>query len=572
MNKYLFYKVVVITLLFFAFFSCENSNDESDNQSLITKPIIDSAMVVSAHPLASKVGVDVMEKGGNAIDAAIAVQFALAVVYPSAGNIGGGGFMVVRLAEGQTNTLDFREKSPSKSTRDMYLDENGDVIPDLSLLGHLAVGVPGTVDGMVNAHEKYGSLSWNDLVQPSIDLAKNGFVLTNNEAGNLNYYLETKSIFNTIDSSLYKTKWNPGDTIVLNDLSETLKRIRDHKRAGFYEGKTADLIIEEINRGEGIVSYEDLKSYESIWREPIVFTYKYYKMISMDLPSSGGVVLNQMFKMIESFPLSSLKFHSPEYIHLLAEAERRSFADRSKFLGDPDFVSVPKSVLLDSNYILNRMNSYDPSKSSKSSDIFPGNVLINESEETTHYSIVDQYGNAVSVTTTLNGSFGSGVVVGGGGFLLNNEMDDFSSKPGTPNLYGLVGGEANSIQPNKRMLSSMTPTIVEKNGKLFMVVGTPGGSTIITGVFQTILNVIEFNMTMDEAVEAPRFHHQWLPDQIKIEKSLSKDSNLCNQLMNLGHKLKPVGSMNRVDAILIDDDGILQGGADSRGDDAALGF
>ena len=572
MNKYLFHKILVLTLLFSAFLSCENSNDKDSNQSLITKPIVDSAMVVSAHPIASKVGVDVMKNGGNAIDAAIAVQFALAVVYPSAGNIGGGGFMVVRLAEGETNTLDFREKSPSKSSRDMYLDQNGDVIPDLSLLGHLAVGVPGTVDGMVNAHEKYGSISWDDLVQPSIDLAKNGFVLTNNEAANLNYYLETKSSFNTIDSSFYKTKWIPGDTIVLNDLSETLKRIRDHKRAGFYEGMTADLIIEEINRGEGIVSYEDLKSYESIWRDPIVFTYKDYKMISMDLPSSGGVVLNQMFKMIESFPLSSLKFHSAEYIHLLAEAERRSFADRSKFLGDPDFVSVPKSALLDSNYILSRMNSYDPHRSSKSSDIFPGNNLINESEETTHYSIVDQYGNAVSVTTTLNGSFGSGVVVGGGGFLLNNEMDDFSSKPGTPNLYGLVGGEANSIQPNKRMLSSMTPTVVEKNGKLFMVLGTPGGSTIITGVFQTILNVIEFNMTMDEAVEAPRFHHQWLPDQIKIEKSLYIDSSLCNQLMNLGHKLKTVGSMNRVDAILIDDAGVLHGGADSRGDDSDIGF
>jgi gamma-glutamyltranspeptidase/glutathione hydrolase len=572
LNKYLFNKVVVVTLLFSAFFSCENSNDKDVSQSLITKPIVDSAMVVTAHPIASKVGVDVMKNGGNAIDAAIAVQFALAVVYPSAGNIGGGGFMVVRLEEGETNTLDFREKSPSKSCRDMYLDENGDVIPDLSLLGHLAVGVPGTVDGMVNAHEKYGSLSWNDLVQPSIDLAKNGFVLTNNGAANLNYYLESKSSFNTIDSSFYKTKWTPGDTIVLNDLAETLKRIRDHKRAGFYDGKTADLIIEEINRGEGILSYEDLKSYESTWREPIVFTYKDYKIISMDLPSSGGVVLNQMFKMIESFPLSSLKFHSPDYIHLLAEAERRSFADRSKFLGDPDFVSVPKSALLDSNYILNRMNSYDPYRASKSSDIFPGNNLINESEETTHYSIVDQYGNAVSVTTTLNGSFGSGVVVGGGGFLLNNEMDDFSSKPGTPNLYGLVGGEANSIQPNKRMLSSMTPTVVEKNGKLFMVLGTPGGSTIITGVFQTILNVIEFNMTMDEAVEAPRFHHQWLPDQIKMEKSLSIDSNLCNQLMNLGHKLNPVGSMNRVDAILIDDSGNLQAGADSRGDDIGIGF
>ncbi|MBM77428.1 MAG: gamma-glutamyltransferase [Crocinitomicaceae bacterium] len=529
-------------------------------------------MVVSAHPLASKVGADILKSGGNAIDAAIGVQFVLSVVYPSAGNIGGGGFMVIRMHNGDKISLDFREKAPSLATRDMYLDNNGEVIPEISLLGHLAVGVPGTVDGMVNAHKKYGSKPWKDLIQPSIDLARNGFVLTEKESYKLNYYVKNKSGYNSLDSSFYKSIWNPGDTVVLNDLAETLIRIRDNERAGFYEGKTADLIIEEMNRGGGLVSYNDLKSYKSIWREPIVFHYKNYKMISMDLPSSGGVVLNQLFKMIEPFPLNSYKFHSTEHIHLLSEAERRAFADRSKFLGDPDFIDVPKLQLLDSFYILNRMNTFDFSRASKSSDILPGNFHIYESEETTHYSIVDQYGNAVSVTTTLNGSFGSGVVVSGAGFLLNNEMDDFSCKPGFPNLYGLVGGEANSIQPNKRMLSSMTPTIVEKNGNLFMVVGTPGGSTIITGVFQTILNVIEFGMTMNEAVEAPRFHHQWLPDQIKIEKLLLHDSVLSNSLIDLGHKLNIVNSLNRVDAILIDEKGELQYGADSRGDDAAEGF
>ncbi len=572
MNKYLFYKIVVVTLLFSAFLYCENSNDKNDNQSLITKPIVDSAMVVSAHPVASKVGVDVMKNGGNAIDAAIAVQFALAVVYPSAGNIGGGGFMVVRLKDGQTNTLDFREKSPSLSSRDMYLDENGDVIPNLSLLGHLAVGIPGTVDGMVNAHKKYGSIPWIDLVQPSIDLAKNGYTLTKKEAYKLNYYLSTKSSYNTIDSTFKKSLWKFGDTVVLNDLAETLIRIRDQKRSGFYQGKTADLIIAEMKRGDGFVSYNDLKAYKSVWRNPLVFSYKDFNVISMDAPSSGGIILNQLFKMIEPYPLNKWKFQSSKYIHLIAEAERRAFADRSKFLGDPDFVIIPKSRLLDSIYINSRMGSFDSLKATNSSVLFPGDIVINESEETTHYSIIDQYGNAVSVTTTLNGSFGSGVVVSGGGFLLNNEMDDFSSKPGEPNLYGLVGGEANSIQPNKRMLSSMTPTIVEKNGDLFMVVGTPGGSTIITGVFQTILNVIEFNMTMDEAVEAPRFHHQWLPDQIKLEESLFSDSALCDKLIGLGHKLYSVGSMNRVDAVLIDEEGILHSGADSRGDDLGIGF
>ena len=573
MTNIYFKRVYIAFSVILFIFGCSNSNNPAVQLDLISNDIeIDSAMVVSAHPIATQIGVDILKNGGNAIDAAVAVQLALAVVYPSAGNIGGGGFMIVRLSDGKINSLDFREKAPSLASRNMYLDSNGNVIENLSLLGHLASGVPGTIDGLVKAHEKYGSMAWVDLVKPAIDLAKNGYILTLKEAEKLNYYLHSKSDYNTIDSPFAKSLWKSGDTVVLSDLSETLIRIRDHKRAGFYEGKTANLLVEEMERGGGLISFKDLMEYESIWREPITFRYKDFNIISMDVPSSGGIVLNQLFKMIESYPLNKWKFHSPQHVHLIAEAERRAFADRSKFLGDPDFISIPKEELLDSIYILSRMQSYDSISSTKSSDIYPGNIIANESEETTHFSIVDQYGNAVSITTTLNGSFGSGVVVGKAGFLLNNEMDDFSSKPGSPNLYGLVGGEANSIQPKKRMLSSMTPTVVEKKGKLYMVLGTPGGSTIITGVFQTILNVIEFNMSMHDAVQAPRFHHQWLPDEIKIEKSILNDSVLCNKLIDFGHQLNPVGSMNRVDAILIDDNGNLQAGADTRGDDTGIGF
>ena len=562
-------------VLFSISFSCLIFNNSCVNNSLKTSientNRLDSAMVVSAHPLASEIGKSILYKGGNAIDAAIAVQFALAVVHPSAGNIGGGGFMVVRFDDGTHTSLDFRETAPAKSSKDMYLDENGNVIERLSLDGHLAVGVPGTVDGMFRAFEKYGTLSWEELLQPSIDLANNGFELTRLEAEGLNYYNSNKLKFNSVAPSFLEGNWEKGDTLVLTDLANTLALIRDNKRAGFYDGVTAEKLIQEMNRKGGLITRTDLVNYESIWRNTIVGFYKNYKLISMGPPSSGGVCLMQILKMLEPYDLKKMGFHTTESVHLIVEAEKRAFADRSKYLGDPDFISIPVEELLDSIYLNQRMKDYTSTSATVSDSISPGEFNFIESDQTTHYSIVDFYGNAVSVTTTLNSSYGSGVVVGGAGFLLNNEMDDFSSKPGEPNLYGLVGGSANAIEPNKRMLSSMTPTILEKDNELFMVVGTPGGSTIITGVLQTILNILEFNLSIQEAVSAGRFHHQWKPDHIKLEGN-KFDSILINELIQMGHSFNYVESMNRVDAILIKADGELESGADPRGDDSYSGF
>lgn len=562
-------------VLFSIFFSCLILNSSCVNIPTKTtfenSNVLDSAMVVSAHPLASEIGKSILLKGGNAVDAAIAVQFALAVVHPSAGNIGGGGFMVVRFNDGSHTSLDFRETAPALASKDMYLDEKGNVIDRLSLDGHLAVGVPGTVDGMYNAFKKYGTLKWEELLQPSIDLANNGFVLTKLEAEGLNYYNSHKLKFNSILPSYLEGTWSQGDTLKLTDLGNTLALIRDYQRAGFYEGETAEKFIQEMNRNGGLITKNDLINYQSKWRDPVVGMYKNFKVISMGPPSSGGVCLLQILKMIESFNLKKMGFHSADAVHLIVEAEKRAFADRSKYLGDPDFIRIPLENLLDSNYLIDRMRNYSSLRATISDSIYPGDFDFVESDQTTHYSIVDAYGNAASVTTTLNSSYGSGVVVGGAGFLLNNEMDDFSSKPGAPNLYGLVGGSANAIEPNKRMLSSMTPTILEKDKKLFMVVGTPGGSTIITGVLQTILNVIEFDLSMQDAVSAGRFHHQWKPKEIKIEQN-KFDSTLIFQLMQMGHSFNFVGSMNRVDAIFVAKDGSLEPGADPRGDDAYSGF
>ena len=523
------------------------------------------AMVVSAHPLASDIGIAILKKGGNASDATVAVQFALAVVYPSAGNIGGGGFFVYRSNEGSYSSLDFREKAPISAYRDMYLDSNDKVIKNLSLYSHKAVGVPGTVDGMFEIHQKYGKLKWEDLIQPSINLAENGFVLTLRESKNLNRF---NASHNATDSynPYFKDQFKKGDTIKLPDLAKTLKLIRDYKREGFYSGEVAENLLAEMKKNNGLITKSDLESYKSIWREPIIGNYKNYKVISMGPPSSGGVLLMQMLKMAEQFPLKEYKFHSKESIHIMTEIERRSFADRAEYLGDPDFYEVPILDLLDSNYLQTRINNIDLKIATPSNNIYAGNWNTNESDETTHFSIVDQFGNASSVTTTLNGSFGSGIIVKNSGFLLNNEMDDFSIQPGYPNMYGLIGGEANAIMPEKRMLSSMTPTILEKNGKLFMVVGTPGGSTIISAVFQTILNVTEFGMSIEESVNASRFHHQWYPDEIKLEKVISKDSSLVRELKSLNHHLNFVSSMNRVDAILVKNNQLF-GGSDNRGDD-----
>ena len=543
-------------------FSCSYPKDQ-DNKSK-------HAMVVSAHPLASEIGLQIIKNGGNAVDAAVAVQFALAVVYPNAGNIGGGGFFVYRSNEGECSSLDFREKAPLNAHRDMYLDSLGNVVDNLSLIGHLAVGVPGTVDGMVAIHEKYGRLLWKEVIQPSIDLAINGFVLTEKQAYNLNYFNKSKLNLNDYNP-YFKDAFRKGDTLILRDLGNTLIQIREHKRDGFYKGVVADQIVEEMQKNNGLISYDDLESYKSVWREPIVFPYKSYNIITMGPPSSGGIVLAQLMKMTSFFDVAEMGFHSHSSVHLMSEIERRAFADRSKYLGDPDFYNIPQDQLLDSIYLFERLNDINLLHATPSDSIHPGELLIEESDETTHFSIVDEDGNAVSITTTLNGSYGSGVIVDGAGFLLNNEMDDFSIKPGYPNLYGLIGGEANAIAPEKRMLSSMTPSIVEKNDNLFLVVGSPGGSAIITAVYQTLLNVIEFEMSIDSAVNTPRFHHQWKPDQIKMEQLLSKNQMLIDSLKSYGHHIKYVSSMNRVDAVLVKNDSLF-GGADRRGDDFAAGY
>lgn len=531
-----------------------------------------NGMVVSAHPLASKVGTDVLKKGGNAVDAAIAVQFSLSVVLPIAGNIGGGGFMVYRGADGTYDALDYREKAPGKAFKDMYLDADGVPITDLSLFGQLAAGVPGTVDGMVKAHEKYGKLNWEELIQPAIILAENGFPVTEAQANELNYSYDRFHKQNPEGTAFTSRKnWKLGDLLIQKELAETLKLIQKKGRKGFYEGKTAQLIVDEMKSGNGLISLEDLKNYKAVWRTPVFGTYKNYKIISMPPPSSGGIALISLLNSVENYPLKKWGFQQDSTVQVMVEAERRVYADRAKHLGDPDFYHVPTYELLQKESAAKRMKSMSFEHATASSTIYASSFSPTEKEETTHYSIVDKDGNSVSVTTTLNGGFGSFVVVKGAGFILNNEMDDFSVKPGAPNMYGLVGGEANAIQANKRMLSSMTPTILEKDGALFMVVGTPGGSTIITSVFQTILNVIEFDQSMQEAVSAPRFHHQWLPDEVFVEKNAITEETR-KILTDKNYKLTERSPYGRVDGILVKNNGELVGGADPRGDDFVSGY
>lgn len=561
------------SILLFHVVSCRFSNTAAP-LSHYSGTLSDSAMVVSAHPLASAAGITILKKGGNAIDAAIAVQFALAVVYPNAGNIGGGGFMVYRSADGRSDALDFREKAPQAATRDMYLDSLGNLIPQLSTHGHWAVGVPGTVAGAVEAHRKYGKLPWPDLLEPAIEMAEKGVLfasiqqvkLMNDEQDNFRHY-------NTRPCPLVKAHghWNTNDTLRQRELASVLRQIRDHQNAGFYSGWVADSIVAEMKRGKGLITHNDLLNYKPLWRKPIEGKYKTFDLIAMPPPSSGGIALLQLCQMLEQYPLGSEGFHTPESIHLMAEAERRVYADRATHLGDPDFWPVPVQNLLDPKYIAGRMRDFDPNHTTPSSRIKAGTMTNAEKEETTHLSIIDAWGNAVAVTTTLNGNFGSKVTVGGAGFLLNNEMDDFSAKAGVPNLYGLVGNEANAIAPQKRMLSSMTPTIITKDNKLYMVLGTPGGSTIITSVLQVLLNVVEYDMTMQEAVNAPRFHHQWLPDTLYIERG-GLPATVKTELSNRGHNLKERDPIGRVDAILVRQDGTLEGAGDVRGDDAAMGY
>jgi len=532
------------------------------------KIIATHGAVVSAHPLASQVGVGILRKGGNAVDAAIATQLALAVVYPAAGNIGGGGFMVAHLANGKNIALDFREKAPAAATRDMYLDSAGNARTDLSQNGHLASGVPGTVAGIF-AELKYARLPIATLIQPAIDLAENGFAITNAEAHSLNFTQAEFKRYNTLLPVFVKPGgWKKGDTLVQKDLAKTLRLIRDKGAAGFYDGETARLITEEMQRGNGIITAADLKGYEAKEREATVFPYKQYSVVTMPLPSAGGVVLQQLMKMMEGQPLKSYGFLSPKAVHLMTEAERLSYADRAKYLGDRDYYSVPVKALTSESYIRERMSLIQPDKAGTSKDIQAG-VLSSVSEETTHLNVYDKEGNAVSITTTLNDGYGDKVVVGRAGFLLNNEMDDFSIKPGVPNMYGALGAEANAIVPGKRMLSSMTPTLVLKKGKTYVITGTPGGTTITTSVFQTLMDILEFDMTAEDAVNRPKFHHQWMPDEIYVEKSFPIE--VREALQKMGYIITQRSSIGRTELIKVTG-GKIEAVGDGRGDDAAEGF
>lgn len=566
---YLFFPIIIV--------SCRTTKENTlgaEIAPLNNIPVKDvvckNGAVVSAHPIASRVGVYILKKGGNAIDACIATQLALAVVYPNAGNIGGGGFLVARLADNKTIALDYREKAPSAASRNMYLDKSGNPVPLSSTRSATSSGVPGTVAGLFESM-KYAKLPFDDLIEPAIFLAENGYAISQREASSLNALQADLKIYNTQPNAFQRdTPWKEGDILVQKDLANTLKRIKEKGKKGFYGGKTAKLIVEEMQRGHGYISLDDLKNYEAKWRIPHSFNYKQYTIISMPPPSSGGIIIHQMLKMIEKFPIAGYGPLTEKSVQLMTEVERRAYADRAEYIGDPDFFKVPSRALTDDNYLSNRMKDFDTATAGNSQLIRPGQLSGHESEETTHISIIDKEGNAVAITTTLNDSYGSRTVVGGAGFLLNDEMDDFSIKPGVPNMYGAVGGEANAILPGKRMLSSMTPTLVLQDNKPYIVAGTPGGTTIPTSVFQTIVDIIEFNMPSRQAIDLPKFHHQWLPDTVYVEEHFPADTK--SALENKGYKILQRENIGRTEVILVRPDGSFEAAADKRGDDSAAGY
>lgn len=564
--KFLSYTLI----LYFSLTAC--SSQKSTQSAAPKAKTFAQGAVITAHPLASQIGVDILKKGGNAVDAAVAVQFALAVVYPNAGNIGGGGFMVYRGHDGEVAALDFRETAPMAASRDMYLDRDGRPITELSLYGQLAAGVPGSVAGMVEAHKKYGSLSWVDLLAPAIMLAEKGFAITAMQANEFNEHQARFREQNPNGAAIiHAAAWKRGDLFIQKELANTLQRIAKQGRDGFYSGETADYIVAEMKRGNGLITHQDLQQYKALWRQPIVGNYKDYKIISMPPPSSGGIALLTLLQSVEKYPLARWGFQSDSTIRAMVEAERRVYADRASYLGDPDFYTVPTAALLDKSYNQARMAAIDLRKATPSAAVKARDIPGYESEQTTHFNIVDKAGNAVAITTTINGSYGSCVWVDGAGFLLNNEMDDFSVKPGSPNMYGLLGGRANAIEGGKRMLSAMSPTIIEHNGQLKMVVGTPGGSTIITSIFQAILNVVEFNMDAQESVTAARFHHQWYPDRIDVENDAISPA-VRQSLEKDGYTIYKRPRIGRMENIIRLQNGKLQTGADPRGDDFAAGY
>ncbi|TMM31920.1 gamma-glutamyltransferase [Polaribacter aestuariivivens] len=561
-------KIILLFTFSILFIHCKPAIEKEKNIGLIAQ----KAMVVSAREEASKIGVSILKKGGNAFDAMVATELALAVAYPYAGNIGGGGFMVYRKNNGEIGAIDYREKAPLAATKNMFLDENENVIPNKSTLGAMAVGIPGTIAGVFEVHQKFGTIPMEEILKPIIELAQKGVVVTYKQEKRLKNYQNDFLKVNQ-DSILFNKNWKENDTIKYNALAETFKRIQRNGKDEFYKGETAKRLVKFMQDNGGIITLEDLAKYEPKWRNPVTFSYDDLKIISMSPPSSGGVCLAQIMNAIEPFDLHKFGHNSVKSIQVITEAERRAYADRSYFLGDPDFVTIPQKELISKEYSQKRMANFSFEKATLSSEVAHGEINIIESDETTHYSIVDQFGNAVSATTTINGGYGSKLYCSDLGFFLNNEMDDFSSKPGVPNMFGLIGAKANEIAPEKRMLSSMTPTIVEKGGELFMVVGTPGGSTIITSVLQTILNVHEYKMSMNEAVNASRFHHQWLPDNIKLEPSgFSEETK--EKLKKIGYNIDETNApvIGKVAAILVLKDKTLEGGADKRGDDAAAGF
>lgn len=526
----------------------------------------DKGLVVSAHPLASEAGAKVMKMGGNAFDAVIATQYALAVVYPQAGNIGGGGFLVGVKNTGEKFTIDFRETAPAKASRDMYLDKKGNANTDLSQNGRLAVGIPGSVAGFY-ATLKHANLPMEKLIQPAIDLAEQGFAITEREASLLNNQMQYFNDHNKVPTVFQRnTAWKQGDILIQKDLAQTLKLIQKNGEKGFYEGKTAELIVAEMKRGNGIITLNDLKNYKVAERKPIVFNYKGNDIVSMPLPSSGGILLAQMLKMSGYENLEKYQQNSTEAVQIMVEAERRAFADRAEFMGDPGFITDKTSMLISDEYLKNRWKSFNVNKATPSSEVGKITPQPKESPETTHISVIDKEGNAVAVTTTLNGLYGSKVVVAGAGFFLNNEMDDFSIKPGVPNMFGAVGGEANKIEPGKRMLSSMTPTIVMKNGKPYIIVGTPGGTTIPTSVYQSIVNIIDFKLSPGTTVNAPKFHHQWLPETVMVESNFPETT--LQNLEKKNYKIERVTQIGRTEMIVIDENGNATAVADGRGDDS----